>query len=367
MAPPRIRGLVLVLLALLLALPAAGCGRDRPAAETAQETTDTGAFPEEDLSGTVRADGSSTVAPLVSLAAERFRTEEPGVKVTVGISGTGGGFERFCRGETDLANASRPIKDEEIAACKKKGIDYLELQVANDGLTVVINNGNDWAKCLTVEQLKKVWQPGSKIKNWKEIDPSFPSQALTLFGAGTDSGTFDYFTDAIVGEEGASRSDYTATEDDNVTVRGVAGEKGALGYFGLSYYESNKSQAEGSRDRRRRRLRRAERRDRAGRHVQAAVAAALHVRQEVVGARQAGGGRVSPVPPRQPGDARERGPLRAADERPARKVSDRAGRRGDRRRLMFTRFSQDVHPTGTQPLRASTKNGVDLRMRRENE
>ena len=230
---------MLLVLALALAASVTACGRDRPAAATATAGTDTGAFPEEDLSGTVRADGSSTVAPLVSLAAERFRAEEPGVKVTVGISGTGGGLERFCRGETDLANASRPIKDEEIAACKKKGIDYIELQVANDGLSVVVNNGNDWAKCLTVEQLKKIWQPGSKIKNWKDVDPSFPSQNLTLFGAGTDSGTFDYFTDAIVGEEGASRSDYTATEDDNVTVRGVAGEKGALGYFGLSYLESN--------------------------------------------------------------------------------------------------------------------------------
>jgi phosphate transport system substrate-binding protein len=233
------RRLLLLVLVLVLTASLTACGRDRPAAATAEETTDTGAFPEEDLSGTVRADGSSTVAPLVSLAAERFRTEEPGVKVTVGISGTGGGFERFCRGETDLANASRPIKDEEIAACKKKRIDYVELQVANDGLSVVVNNANDWAKCLTVEQLKKIWEPGSKIKNWKDVDPSFPSQKLSLFGAGTDSGTFDYFTDAIVGEEGASRSDYTATEDDNVTVRGVAGEKGALGYFGLSYLESN--------------------------------------------------------------------------------------------------------------------------------
>jgi phosphate transport system substrate-binding protein len=234
------RRLLLLVLALVLTPSLTACGRDRPAAATAEETTDTGAFPEEDLSGTVRADGSSTVAPLVSLAAERFRKEEPGVRVTVGISGTGGGFERFCRGETDLSNASREIEEDEIAACKKKQIDYLELQVANDGLSVVVNNANDWAKCLTVEQLKKIWQPGSKIKNWKDVDPSFPSQELTLFGAGTDSGTFDYFTDAIVGEEGASRSDYTATEDDNVTVRGVAGEKGALGYFGLSYYESNK-------------------------------------------------------------------------------------------------------------------------------
>ena len=236
-----------MLLVLALVLPASltACGRDRPAAATAEETTDTGAFPEEDLSGTVRADGSSTVAPLVSLAAERFRTEEPGVKVTVGISGTGGGFERFCRGETDLSNASRKIEEDEIAACKKKGIDYIELQVANDGLSVVVNNGNDWAKCLTVEQLKKIWQPGSKIKNWKDVDPSFPSQKLTLYGPGTDSGTFDYFTDAIVGEEGASRSDYTASEDDNVIVRGVSGEKGALGYFGLSYLESNEGKLKG--------------------------------------------------------------------------------------------------------------------------
>ena len=237
---------MLLVLALVLTASLTACGRDRPAAATAEETTDTGAFPEEDLSGTVRADGSSTVAPLVSLAAERFRQEEPGVKVTVGISGTGGGFERFCRGETDLSNASRKIEEDEIAACKKKGIDYLELQVANDGLSVVVNNGNDWAKCLTVEQLKKIWQPGAKIKNWKDVDSSFPSQTLTLYGPGTDSGTFDYFTDAIVGEEGASRSDYTASEDDNVIVRGVAGEKGALGYFGLSYLESNEGKLKGA-------------------------------------------------------------------------------------------------------------------------
>ena len=237
---------MLLVLALVLTASLTACGRDRPAAATGEETTDTGAFPEEDLSGTVRADGSSTVAPLVSLAAERFRQEEPGVKVTVGISGTGGGFERFCRGETDLSNASRKIEEDEIAACKKKGIDYLELQVANDGLSVVVNNGNDWAKCLTVEQLKKIWQPGAKIKNWKDVDSSFPSQTLTLYGPGTDSGTFDYFTDAIVGEEGASRSDYTASEDDNVIVRGVAGEKGALGYFGLSYLESNEGKLKGA-------------------------------------------------------------------------------------------------------------------------
>jgi len=193
------------------------------------------------VSGKITADGSSTLGPYTTAAAERFERANRGAQVVVGISGTGGGFERFCKGEIDLANASRPIKLTEAKKCQDNDVGYIQFLVANDGLSVVVNNGNDWAKCLTVEQLKKIWQPGSKIKNWKEVDPSFPSQKLTLFGAGTDSGTFDYFTDAIVGEEGASRSDYTATEDDNVTVRGVSGEKGALGYFGLSYFESNKS------------------------------------------------------------------------------------------------------------------------------
>jgi phosphate transport system substrate-binding protein len=233
------------LVALLFALPAAGCGRDRPADQAGTETTDTGAFEDEDLSGTVRADGSSTVGPYVTYAAEQFQKQEPDVRVTVGVSGTGGGFERFCRGETDLSNASRPIKDEEKELCADKGIDYTELQVANDGLSVVVNPKNDWADCLTVDQLKKIWAPGSKVDNWKEVDPSFPDTKLTLYGAGTDSGTFDYFTDAINGEEGASRSDYTATEDDNVTVTGVAGERGALGYFGLSYLESNRGKLKG--------------------------------------------------------------------------------------------------------------------------
>jgi phosphate transport system substrate-binding protein len=237
--------LVLALIALVFALPAAGCGRERPADEAATEETDTGAFAEEDLSGTVRADGSSTVGPYVTYAAEQFQKQEPGVRVTVGVSGTGGGFERFCRGETDVSNASRPIKDEEIELCEKEGIDYTELQIANDGLSVVVNPKNDWADCLSGDQLKKIWQPGSKVDNWKEVDASFPDVKLTLYGAGTDSGTFDYFTDAINGEEGASRSDYTATEDDNVTVTGVAGERGALGYFGLSYFESNRGKLKG--------------------------------------------------------------------------------------------------------------------------
>ncbi len=228
---------------LLLLLLASGCGRERPSDEPlAGETTEEdplGAFEEEALSGRIRADGSSTVAPFMSLAAERFRKQEPKVSITVGTSGTGGGFERFCRGETDLSNASRPIKDEEVQLCEKNGVPHLELHVANDGLSVVVNKENTWAECLTVDQLKKIWEPKSKVDSWRDVDPAFPDEELTLFGAGTDSGTFDYFTEAIVGEEGASRTDYTPSEDDNVTVRGVSGEKGALGYFGLSYLLEN--------------------------------------------------------------------------------------------------------------------------------
>ncbi|MGW7362080.1 PstS family phosphate ABC transporter substrate-binding protein [Streptomyces sp. NPDC054841] len=192
------------------------------------------------LAGTIKVDGSSTVAPLSTAAAQLFQQQNPGVKVTVGTSGTGGGFEKFCAGETDISDASRPIKDEEKAACEKKGIKYEEFQVANDGLSVVVSKDNDFAECLTVDQLKKIWEPGSKVNNWKQIDPKFPDVKLELFGAGTDSGTFDYFTQAINGEEGKSRTDYSPSEDDNVTVQGVSGSKGGMGYFGLSYYEENK-------------------------------------------------------------------------------------------------------------------------------
>jgi phosphate transport system substrate-binding protein len=188
--------------------------------------------------GTIAADGSSTVGPYVTAAAEGFR-DEGGVDVTVGISGTGGGFERFCRGETDLSNASRPIKDEEAAICDSNGVEYLELQVANDALTVVVNSENDWATCLTVDELNTIWKPGSKVSNWNQVRAEFPNEPLKLFGAGTDSGTFDYFTDVINGEEGASRTDYSASEDDNVTVQGVTGSRGGLGYFGFSYFEEN--------------------------------------------------------------------------------------------------------------------------------
>jgi phosphate transport system substrate-binding protein len=190
----------------------------------------------------ITADGSSTVGPFTTKAAEDFGAENEDVQITVGISGTGGGFERFCAGETDISNASRAIDEEEATLCADAGVEYVELRVATDALTNVVNLENDWASCLTVAQLNAIWKPGSTVKNWNQVDPSFPDDPLKLYGAGTDSGTFDYFTDAINGEEGASRSDYSATEDDNVTVQGVSGDRGALGYFGFSYFEENQAE-----------------------------------------------------------------------------------------------------------------------------
>jgi phosphate transport system substrate-binding protein len=188
---------------------------------------------------TILTDGSSTVGPFTTRAAENFKGQTPDVEVTVGISGTGGGFERFCADETDISNASRPIEADEQRLCADDGVEYVELPVANDALTVVVNAQNDWATCLTVEQLKAIWEPGSTVDKWQDLDPSFPDETLRLYGPGTDSGTFDYFTDVIVGDEGASRTDYQASEDDNVIIEGVKGDKGALGYFGFSYYEQN--------------------------------------------------------------------------------------------------------------------------------
>jgi phosphate transport system substrate-binding protein len=227
--------------ALLLGLIAllAGCGGGRGGEDDAAGTTAAATGGGSDLSGRIEADGSSTVGPYTTAAAERFQQQNPDVQITVGVSGTGGGFERFCRDETDLSNASRAIKDEEAAICKDKGIEYVEFQIANDALTVIVNKDNDWVGCLTVEQLATIWGPDSKVQNWDEVDPSFADVPLKLFGPGTDSGTFDYFTDVINGEEGASRSDYSASEDDNNTVTGVSGEEGGLGYFGFSYFEEN--------------------------------------------------------------------------------------------------------------------------------
>lgn len=194
-----------------------------------------------DESGTITVDGSSTVYPITEAVAEEFRAVRPKVNVTIGVSGTGGGFQKFSRGETDISNASREIKPEEAAKAKENNIEFVELEVAYDGLAVVINPENDWAKSFTVEELKKIWEPAAQgeIMKWSQINPEWPDEEIHLFGPGVASGTFDYFTEAIVGESGASRGDFTASEDDNVLVQGVAGDKYGLGFFGLAYYEEN--------------------------------------------------------------------------------------------------------------------------------
>jgi phosphate transport system substrate-binding protein len=218
--------------ALILTLGLAACG--------GQADGDSGAGGE--VSGEVVADGSSTVEPLTAAAGELFAQENSAVNVSVGTAGTGGGFEKFCAGETDISNASRPIKDDEEApVCDENGVEYTELQVANDALTVVVSADNDFITCLTTDELKTLWEPGAegKVTTWDQVNPEFPAEPIELYGPGTDSGTFDYFTDEINGEEGASRSDYNASEDDNVIVQGVSGSTNALGYFGFTYYEEN--------------------------------------------------------------------------------------------------------------------------------
>jgi phosphate transport system substrate-binding protein len=194
------------------------------------------------LKGRITSAGSSTVGPYVIAAAEGFQKKNKGVQVTVAITGTGGGFERFCRGETDLSNASRPIsQSKEVPVCLEKGVRYVAFTVANDGISVVANRSATWVNCLTTAELKKICDTGSKVDNWNDVRAGFPDVPLKLFGPGTDSGTFDFFTQKINGKEKQSRSDYTPSENDNVLVQGVAGEKGGLGYFGLSYYEENQS------------------------------------------------------------------------------------------------------------------------------
>jgi phosphate transport system substrate-binding protein len=191
--------------------------------------------------GLVRVDGSSTVFPVTEAVAEEFQNAG-GARVTVGISGTGGGFQKFCRGETDISDASRPIRAQELDVCRAAGIDFIELPVAYDGLAVVVNPRNTWAAHMTVAELKRLWEPAAekRILRWNQIRTGWPDREVRLFGAGADSGTFDYFTEAIVGQEKASRGDFTASEDDNVLVQGVAGDEQALGFFGLAYYEENK-------------------------------------------------------------------------------------------------------------------------------
>lgn len=197
---------------------------------------------EANLEGTVQIDGSSTVYPITEAVAEEFNIEYPKVKPTIGVSGTGGGFKKFIRNDIDITNASRPIKPSEDSEAKANNVEYIELPIAYDGLAVVVNPENTWVDKLTVKELKKIWEPAAqgKITKWNQIRPEWPDQEIHLFGAGTQSGTFDYFTEAIVGESKASRGDYTASEDDNVLVQGISTDKNALGFFGLEYYAANK-------------------------------------------------------------------------------------------------------------------------------
>ena len=218
----------LILLSAAMAASLSACGASDPA------PTDPNA-----LSGTIQIDGSSTVFPVTQAVAEEFRKEQPGVQVNVGVSGTGGGFKRFTAGETDISNASRHIRDSEAEDAAGNGIEFIELRTGTDGLSVMINNANDFVDCLTVEELNAIWKPGSTINNWKDVRAGFPDQRLRLYGPDTDSGTFDYFTAEINGEEQVSRADYTASADDNVLVQGIAGDRGSLGYFGFAYYQEN--------------------------------------------------------------------------------------------------------------------------------
>lgn len=215
-----------VLILLSAAAFLAACGGKKQA-ENAQE---------------IKIDGSSTVYPLTEAVAEEYRAIAPDVRVTVGVSGTGGGFKKFGRKETDISDASRPIKAEEIAMCKESGVEFIELPVAYDGLAVVVSKDNDFIDHLTVAELKKIWEPEAqgKIKSWKQIRSTFPDLPINLYGAGVSSGTYDYFTEAICGKAKASRGDYTASEDDNVLVQGVSADKGGLAFFGLAYFEANK-------------------------------------------------------------------------------------------------------------------------------
>lgn len=238
MGTMKTKALVAALALSTLGLTACGKKESNDAAGSAVQSED----------AVVRIDGSSTVFPITEAVAEDFQIQEKGkIRVTVGISGTGGGFKKFCRGEVDISGASRPIKDGEMQKCAEAGIKYIELPVAFDALTVVINKQDDWARELTVDQLKMAWQSAAqeKINNWNQIDPAFPDVPLRLYGPGTDSGTYDYFKEVIVGKKADgtkddTRADYTASEDDNVLVQGVSSDQGGLGYFGFAYYKENK-------------------------------------------------------------------------------------------------------------------------------
>lgn len=232
---------VVILAIIIGSLAVAGCSSE----STSQMGTDAGnvsqAMNQEraDLTGTIEIDGSSTVAPVTEAVAEEFRRVAPKVLVNVGISGSGGGFKRFTVGETDISDASRHIKEKEAATAVENGIEYYEFLVGLDGLSVLVNPQNDFVDCMTVEQLNMLWKPDSTVSNWSDLDPSWPDRRINLYGPGTDSGTFDYFTEEVNGEAKLSRADYTASEDDNVLVQGISGDRNALGYFGFAYYAAN--------------------------------------------------------------------------------------------------------------------------------
>ena len=233
----RIAGLMII---ALLLVTLCGCPKQEPTAPGVTPPSPGPAVSE--LSGAIAVDGSSTVYPITEAVAEEFGKEHPAVRVTVGISGTGGGFKKFSAGETDISDASRPIKPTETEACAKNGIQFMELPVAFDALSVVVHPENTWCESMTVKELKKLWEPAAQgqIAKWSQIRPGWPQEPIRLFGPGTDSGTYDYFTEAIVGDEGASRGDFTSSEDDNVLVQGVSSDKYALGFFGAAYYVENR-------------------------------------------------------------------------------------------------------------------------------
>ena len=247
---PRMSGAwsVALLLSLALVIGALACGSEETAAPAPATSGQTATAPAPasqpaatmaKLSGTIEIDGSSTVFPVSEAVAEEFHKIHPDARVNVGVSGTGGGFKRFTVGETDISDASRPIKDSEAQAAADNGIEYYPLRVALDGLSVMVSPENNFVECLTTDQLKMIWEPGSTVTNWSDVDPSWPSSKIALYGPDTDSGTFDYFTEEIMGEAQLSRPDYTASADDNVLVQGIAGGKYSLGYFGYAYYQEN--------------------------------------------------------------------------------------------------------------------------------
>ena len=226
-----------VLGAIILSLALAGCGEAAPAVQSGASSSGT-----MDLVGDINVDGSSTVFPITEAVAEEFgNLTNKQVRVTVGVSGTGGGFKKFCNGETQVSDASRPIKASEVSLCQEGGVEYIEIPVAIDGLTVIVNQGNDFARCMTIEELDKMWGPEAEetVTKWSQVRDGWPEEDMDMYAPGVDSGTFDYFTDTVSGESGASRGDFTASEDDNLIIQGVSGEKNGVGYLGYSYYVEN--------------------------------------------------------------------------------------------------------------------------------